>query len=272
MDTAALMQSYLDIIDMAKDLRFSLPLGSLFPWIFLYARPKARYMMRHPEKYNDQDKFDFGMRVIDKIKHRARVKTLVYGRDNVPRDETVVYYSNHQGKFDALGILRAMNYEPTSVLWDKKTSNRIIATEMSFLVCAVQIDLETMKGKAQGIIEAIDLVKSGRDMLIFPEGYTDPTKCNRLGEFQSGCFACSLKTHTTIVPIAIYDSYKAMNGNNIFKTVTVQVHFLDPIRYEEYKDLNKQELSDLVKSRIEAKIEELDNTVEKGALQPDRNI
>lgn len=243
---------------MIKDLRFDLPLGSLFPWIFLYARPKARYMIRHPEKYSVQDKFDFGMKVIDKIKKRARVDTLVYGSDNIPDGEPVVFYSNHQGKYDALGVLRAMPGKASSVLWDYKTADRIIAHEMSGLVSAVLIDLKSMKGKVKGIIECIEKVQSGSNLLMFPEGFTDATKGNRIGEFQTGCFACSLKTHTTIVPVTIYDSYKAMNGNNIFKHVTTQVHFLPPIRYEEYREMNKQELSDLVRNRIVDKLALID--------------
>lgn len=242
---------------MIKDLRFDLPLLSLFPWIFLYGRPKARYMIKHPEKYSDQDKFDFGMKVIDKIKKRARVKTLVYGVENIPSDETVIFYSNHQGKYDALGVLRAMPGRASSVLWDYKTANRIIAHEMSGLVSAVLIDLKTMKGKAKGILDCIEKVRSGSNLLVFPEGFTDATKGNRVSDFQTGCFACSLKTKTTIVPVTIYDSYKAMNGNNIFKRITTQVHFLKPIRYEDYKELSKQELSDMVRHRIVDKLDSI---------------
>ncbi len=224
------------------------------PWVFLYARVKSRYMMKHPDKYSIQDRYDFGMEVIAKIRKRARTTTLVYGRDNVPTDETVVFYSNHQGKYDALGVLGAMDNIPCSVLWEAKKADRVLAHEMSYLVNAVLIDLESLKGKARGIIDSIELIKNGSNMLIFPEGLTNPEKGNSLGEFQIGCFACSLKTATTIVPVAIYDSYKAMNGNNIFAHVTTQVHFLKAIRHEEYKGMNKQELADLIKSRINEKL------------------
>ncbi len=218
-------------------------------------------MMKHPEKYSIQDRFDFGMKVIDKISKRARVKTVITGRENVPTDETIVYYANHQGKFDALGILRAMDYIPCSVLWERKNADYIIAREMAFLVNAVLIDLDSMKGKAKGIIDAIEMINSGSNMLIFPEGKTDPDKGNALGEFHTGCFACRLKTKTTIVPVAIYDSYKAMNGNNIFARVTVPISFLEPIRYDEYKDMSKQEIEDMIKGRIQAKLDEMERTV-----------
>jgi 1-acyl-sn-glycerol-3-phosphate acyltransferase len=38
-----------------------------------------------------------------------------------------------------------------------------------------------------------------------------------------------------------------------------QVHFLEPIFYEEYGTMNRKELAVLVKGRIEAKLQELRN-------------
>lgn len=48
-----------------------------------------------------------------------------------------------------------------------------------------------------------------------------------------------------------------MNSNTFEKVVT-QVHFLEPIQYSEYGDLKKNEIADLVKSRIENKIKEIE--------------
>lgn len=243
---------------MIKDLRFDLSVASLFFYVFGYAIHKTRYIAKHRDKYTVQDMFDFGCDIMNTVRRHARTTTIAYGQDNIPMDETVVFYSNHQGKYDALGILLCMKGKPSSVLWEKKRADRILAREMSFLCQAVLIDLETMKGKAQGIVDAIKLVKSGSNMLVFPEGKTDPKKKNKLGEFQPGCFSISLKTQTTIVPVAIYDSYLAMNGNSLIHHVTTQVHFLEPIRYEEYKDMSKQEICDMVEKRIADKVAELD--------------
>lgn len=38
--------------------------------------------------------------------------------------------------------------------------------------------------------------------------------------------------------------------------ITTGVHFLKPIFYEEYKDMNTREIAELVKKRIAEKIEE----------------
>lgn len=243
---------------MIKDLRFDLTVGSLFFYVFFFAIHKTRYMSKHRDQYTTEELFDFGCDIMDTVRRHARVDTYAFGQENIPEDENVVFYSNHQGKYDALGVLLSMGGRPSSVLWEKKRADRILAREMAFLSQAVLIDLESLKGKAQGILEAIDMVKNGNSMLVFPEGKTDPTKGNKLGEFQTGCFAISMKTKTPIVPVTIWDSYKAMNGNSLIHRVSTEVHFLEPIPYEAYKDMDKQELSDLVESRIAAKLEELE--------------
>lgn len=48
-----------------------------------------------------------------------------------------------------------------------------------------------------------------------------------------------------VIPVALIDSYKAMDGNSLRK-VTTQVHYLKPIPYEEYKDMKRQSLLNLL--------------------------
>ena len=62
------------------------------------------------------------------------------------------------------------------------------------------------------------------------------------------------RSRAPIVPVAIIDSYKPF-GVNSLRRVRTQVHFLEPILYEEYYEMTTQEISDLVKSRIACTIE-----------------
>ncbi len=45
-----------------------------------------------------------------------------------------------------------------------------------------------------------------------------------------------MKSHVPIIPIALIDSYKVFNSFH-FGPVTMQVHYLKPIEYDEYKDM-----------------------------------
>jgi len=59
---------------------------------------------------------------------------------------------------------------------------------------------------------------------------------NILGTFKSGCFKIAQKSKVPIVPVTLVNSYKVFNSSCVGQ-ITTQVHYLKPIRYEEYKNL-----------------------------------
>ena len=160
-------------------------------------------------------------------------------------------YSNHQGKYDALGILLSLE-QKCGVLWEKKQASRLLSRQICGLIEAVQIDLGNTKEKLRAILKVTKRVQDGKNMLVFPEGGYGDNK-NDLQEFHSGCFHCALHSKVPVVPVVIYDSYKAMNSNT-FEPVTTQVHFLPAIFPSEYEGMTKRQLCDLVKERISKKM------------------
>lgn len=233
-----------------------------FKWVVIssglfvmYAIPKANRMIANPDKYSEQQRYDFALRIVDHMRRHARTTTKYYGLENIPKEKGFIIYSNHQGKYDALGILLAMKDTPCGVLWEKKQAQRFLSKQVCSLLGGVPIDLEDMRAKVAAIREVTNQVKNGKNFLIFPEGGYNDNK-NELQDFQNGCFACSLSSKGLIVPVVVYDSYKSMNSNT-FEKVTTQVHFLKPIPYEEYGKLKKSEIGELVKGRIKDKLDEI---------------
>ena len=232
-----------------------------FKWVVaingLYALitvPIANHVIDHKEKYSAARRFKLACRMINHMRRCSRTATRVYGVENIPKEKGIIFYSNHQGKYDPLGILLALK-RPCGVLWEKKQANRLLSKQVCRLLEGVDIDLTDPREKVRSIHKVTEVVKDGRDFLIFPEGgYTN--NHNELQQLQSGCFSCSLRSEGPIVPVVIYDSYKAMNSNTFEKVIT-QVHFLKAIFFEEYGNLTKQQLADLVKSRIAEKLEEI---------------
>ena len=53
-----------------------------------------------------------------------------------------------------------------------------------------------------------------------------------------------------MLPVALVDSFKVLDQKGS-KRVSVQMHYLKPIPYEEYKDLKTVDVAELVKSRIQ---------------------
>ena len=79
---------------------------------------------------------------------------------------------------------------------------------------------------------------------------------NILGTFKFGCFKIAQKSKVPIVPVTLVNSYKVFDSSYI-GPITTQVHYLKPIRYEEYKNLKTFQIASLVKSRIQNKLDEI---------------
>lgn len=224
------------------------------PFFVIHMVLKCRKYINHPEKYNREDKYRLAQKIMDHMRKRGRATTKVYGLDNLPKDGGYIMYSNHQGKYDALGIM-LYHDEPCGVLMEKKQSEKILAKQVIDLVEGKRLDFENPRQMIKVLTEIADEVSKGRKYLIFPEGKWGDNK-NTLQKFNSGCFRCSIESKAPIVPVVLVDSYKALNGNSLKRVVT-QIHYLPPITYDEYKDLKKTQISDMVRTRIQDKLDEV---------------
>lgn len=71
-----------------------------------------------------------------------------------------------------------------------------------------------------------------------------------------GCFKIALKSKAPIVPVALVDSYRVFNSYHL-GPVTTQVHYLEPIFYEQYGKMRTAEIAALVKQKIQEKLDEV---------------
>jgi 1-acyl-sn-glycerol-3-phosphate acyltransferase len=209
----------------------------------------------NPDKYTEQDCYRLAMKVVHRIKRNGRIQTIVKGTENLPDEDGYIMYSNHQGKYDALGVMIGHS-KPCTFIIAKKQSQPIFTTQFVDLIRAKRLDFDDIRQQVSIMKAVTEEVKAGRRYLIFPEGgYTD--NYNRLQEFKIGSFKCAEKAGCPIVPVVVYDSYKPF-GINSLKKVTTQVHFLEAIPYEEYKGMKTVQIRDMVVQKIEARIRRLD--------------
>ena len=117
---------------------------------------------------------------------------------------------------------------------------------------AFMIDRENLRQSLKIIASVTEEVKKGRNYLIFPEG-TRSKNGNVVGEFKGGSFKAAMNAKCPIVPVALIDSFKPFDTNTI-KKVTVQVVFLEPLYYNDYKDMKTTEIAALVQNRIQETI------------------
>lgn len=135
----------------------------------------------------------------------------VIGKENLPKDQTVVFISNHQSNFD---IPLLMGYVDMPLGFISKIEAKkipIVAKWMELIHC-VFMDRSTLKGSAGAIIEGIKYVKAGHSLVIFPEGHR--SKGGPMHEFKVPSFKLATKAGAPIVPLTIDGTYKVMEANN----------------------------------------------------------
>ena len=178
----------------------------------------------------------------------------VTGLENIPAPDSdgFLMYGNHQGLFDVVAIAASCKTHLAAVL-KKELVDIPVLKQIRLCTHSYGMDREDVRQSLTVIQNVTKDVQNGKHFLIFPEG-TRSRNGNVMGEFHGGSFRCALKAKCPIIPFAIVDSFKVLDQKGS-KPVTVQLHYLKPIPYEEYKDLKTVDLAALVKQRIQEAID-----------------
>ena len=222
--------------------------------IIIFYMLKVGYIEHHAKDYTEADRYHVAKKAISVMQRNGFIHTDVYGTEHLPQTGGYIMYPNHQGKYDALGII-SVHDTPCTVVMDKKRASLPIADQFITLLQGSRLDKTDMKSQLKTMAGITSQVKSGRRYIIFPEGGYHHNR-NDVKEFLPGSFKCAIKSQSPIVPVALIDSYKPFELNSL-KPVTTQVHFLEPIYYEEYKEMTTKEIAELTKSKIVTQIQKV---------------
>ena len=211
------------------------------------AYSKLCHYAKHTDEYPEQEKFAHIRSVMHLAIHTGNVEVKVTGLENIPKENGYLLYGNHQGMFDVVAL--AATYPGAlGCVFKKELANVPLLKQVIACTKSFAMDREDVRQSLTVIQNVTKEVQSGRNYLIFPEG-TRSKNGNTMGEFHGGSFRCALKAKCPILPIAFVDSFKVLDQKGS-KPLAMQIHYLPPISYEEYKDLKTIELAELVKSRI----------------------
>lgn len=134
----------------------------------------------------------------------AGAKTTFIGEENIPKDEAVLYVANHRSMVDI--VLTYAKCPGLTGYIAKKSVNKVPALRawMKRLHCEF-LDRDDIKQGMKVILSAIDKVKSGISIFIFPEGTRNRDKedTTTILPFKDGSFKIAQKSGCKIIPVAI---------------------------------------------------------------------
>lgn len=131
----------------------------------------------------------------------AGTKITVIGEENIP-DEAVLFIGNHRSYFDILLTYSRCKRLTGYVAKKEMLRYPLLRTWMKRLYCLF-LDRENPKEGLKTILQAIDYVKHGISICIFPEGTRNNGEELSLLPFHAGSFKIAEKTGCPIIPISM---------------------------------------------------------------------
>lgn len=167
----------------------------------------------------------------------------IIGHENVPKDQAVLYIGNHRSFFDILltyvhcpdltGYIAKKEMEPIPLL----------STWMRYLHCLF-LDRKDIKEGMKTILTAIEKVKNGISICIFPEGTRNKGDNElELLPFHEGSFKIATKSGCPIIPMSISNSAEIFENHfPKIKPCKVVVEYGKPIYPEQLSKEDKKHL------------------------------
>lgn len=156
------------------------------------------------------------------------VKRTVIGEENVPKDTAVLYVGNHRSIFDIV-LAYPRVPAPTGFIAKKEILKVPLLNIWMIYMDCLFLDRKDIRKGMEMILTAIDKVKNGISIFIYPEGTRNKTDAP-LGEFHKGSFKIAQKTGCPIIPVVINHSDEILEQHMPFiKHTHVTIEYCKPI-------------------------------------------
>ncbi|RYL94872.1 1-acyl-sn-glycerol-3-phosphate acyltransferase [Sporolactobacillus sp. THM7-4] len=172
----------------------------------------------------------------------------VSGSENIPKDGAVLICCNHLSDFDpplvGISTSRVMSFLAKEELFRIPLFGRLIK-----MLHAVPI--RRGSGDRAAIRTALNLLRSGHTLLIFPEGHRN--RSNRLKKGLPGAGFFALNTDAAVIPCAIIGEYKLWRK--------MKVVFGPPVDTDSMKrqKMKSSEASSVIMMHIQRLLDENEN-------------
>jgi 1-acyl-sn-glycerol-3-phosphate acyltransferase len=173
----------------------------------------------------------------------SEIKLEVTGIENIEKDKTYVFVSNHASQYDIV-VLQKTIPNRMAMIFKKELAKIPFFGWQLAMGPYVMIDRENYEKAMRSIEEAKEKMKKQNiSIVVFAEGTR--SKTGEIQPFKRGAFRLATKVGYPIIPTTVVGSNKIMpKGTYKLRRGTIKVHFDKPIQSEGIK--TRQEEIDLM--------------------------
>lgn len=178
----------------------------------------------------------------------------VIGEENVP-DEPVLFIGNHRSYFDILLTYSRCKRLTGYVAKKEMLRYPLLRNWMQRLYCLF-LDRENPREGLKTILQAIDYVKNGISICIFPEGTRNDGEEGSMLPFHSGSFKIAEKSGCAIIPISMNNTAEIFENHlpRVKKTHVI-IEYGKPIYMKDMDREQKKHIGEYCQNIIRETIE-----------------
>ena len=181
----------------------------------------------------------------------------IRGKEYIPADAPVLYIINHRSLFDIL-VTYCTCPGPTGYIAKKEIAKVPVLNLWITQLHGLYIDREDLRQSLKIILRAIEQVKNGISIAIFPEGTRgkDADETQML-PFHEGSFKISQKTGCPVIPVCISHTSRVLEDHFPWvRSADVTVEYLPPVIPGELTGDDKKFMGKYVQGLMQEKLKE----------------
>lgn len=182
-----------------------------------------------------------------KLYNRLSIK----GKENIPSTGPFIIAPNHQSMLDGPLAMAGIPWSHVSDCYFYATEEHVQHPVLRYMAKRNNIILMERKGLKNSILRLAQVLKMGKNIVIFPEG--SRTHTGEIATFKKTFAILSKELNVPILPVAISGAYEAMpRGQSLANMHKINVEYLPLIKPENFTSY--EDLAADVRSRIREKV------------------
>lgn len=210
---------------------------------------KARKFNDNSLTVEEQDQFKqtHAKKWASKLVQISGANVTVLGEENIPSG-SVLIVANHEGNFDIPVLISSLK-KPFGFISKIEVKKIPVVYRWMEVMNCVFMDRKDRRQSIKAIRSGIALMKEGHSIAVFPEGTR--SKGGPVGEFKAGSLRLATDAKSPIVPVVIKGTSQLMEkNNNWIKPGDVTLSVLPAVTYEQYKEMDSNELNSFIEKTI----------------------